>query len=182
MVSKCKCSEVAIVGEKESLTDFLGKGAKKKRESNCSLRPWFQPNWEQLEDVIPIRLWMTAISWVLTVSLSILKVEPLGLPPVVQQLRLHAPKAGSLEFDPWSRKIPDASGQLSPPATTTEPVLCNWKDPAGGNENPTCHNWDLAQPNKYINKSDDLKKQKTELFINANESVIDGGWGRGGGK
>ena len=29
MVSKCKCSEVAIVGKKESLTDFLGKGAKK---------------------------------------------------------------------------------------------------------------------------------------------------------
>ena len=28
-----------------------------------------------------------------------------------------------LRFDPWSRKIPHASEQLSPCSTTTEPVL-----------------------------------------------------------
>ena len=28
-------------------------------------------------------------------------------------------------FDPWSEKIPHASGQLSPCATTAEPVCCN---------------------------------------------------------
>ena len=31
--------------------------------------------------------------------------------------------AGEKEIDPWSRKIPHAAEQLSPCATTTEPVL-----------------------------------------------------------
>ena len=31
--------------------------------------------------------------------------------------------AGDMSFEPWSRKIPHATEQLSPCATTTEPAL-----------------------------------------------------------
>ena len=43
-----------------------------------------------------------------------------GTSLVVQWLRIHLPMQGH-RFNPWSRKIPHASEQLSPCATTTEP-------------------------------------------------------------
>ena len=41
---------------------------------------------------------------------------------VVQWLRIHLPMQGH-EFNPWSRKIPHAMGQLSQLSATTEPTL-----------------------------------------------------------
>ena len=41
---------------------------------------------------------------------------------VAQWLRIHLPSRGP-GFEPWSGKIPHAAEQLSPCATTTEPVL-----------------------------------------------------------
>ena len=41
---------------------------------------------------------------------------------VAQWLRIRLPMQGTW-FDPWSGKIPHAMEQLSPCATTTEPVL-----------------------------------------------------------
>ena len=42
---------------------------------------------------------------------------------VVENLPANAGDTGS---DPWSGKIPHAAEQLSPQATTTEPVCCNY--------------------------------------------------------
>ena len=41
---------------------------------------------------------------------------------VAQWLRIRLPVQGH-RFEPWTGKIPHASEQLSPFATTTEPVL-----------------------------------------------------------
>ena len=50
---------------------------------------------------------------------------------------------GHTEFDPWFRKIPHATGQLSPCTATIEPlclepVLCNKR--SHRHEKPTRHN------------------------------------------
>ena len=42
-----------------------------------------------------------------------------GASLVAQRERIHLP----MQFDPWSRKIPQATEQLSLSTTTTEPVL-----------------------------------------------------------
>ena len=42
-----------------------------------------------------------------------------GASLVAQWDRIHLP----MQFDPWSRKIPQATEQLSLSTTTTEPVL-----------------------------------------------------------
>ena len=47
---------------------------------------------------------------------------PLGTSLVVHWLRIHLPMQGT-GFDPWSRKIPNGTEQLSPCATATEPAL-----------------------------------------------------------
>ena len=41
-------------------------------------------------------------------------------------------------FNPWSEKIPHAVGQLSPCATTVQPVL---KSPGTTTTDPVCHNY-----------------------------------------
>lgn len=57
-----------------------------------------------------------------------------GGPPVK---RLSA-NAGDMGFNPWSGKIPQASGQLSPAAAVClEPVLRNKRSPS--NEKPAHH-------------------------------------------
>ena len=55
----------------------------------------------------------------------------LGASLVVQWLRIHTAMQRH-RFDPWSGKIPHAAGQLSPCATTTEPML--WSPPAASTE------------------------------------------------
>ena len=53
---------------------------------------------------------------------KVLRVEMnTGLPLVMQWIRIHLPMQGH-RFDPWSGRISHASEQLSPWATTTEPV------------------------------------------------------------
>ena len=51
-----------------------------------------------------------------------IKMGESGASLVVQWLRIACQCRGH-EFEPWSRKIPYAAGQLSPCTTTTEPVL-----------------------------------------------------------
>ena len=53
---------------------------------------------------------------------TVIKNLPTGAPLVVQWLRIRLPMQGH-GFDPWSGKIPHATEQLSPGATTTEPAL-----------------------------------------------------------
>ena len=48
-----------------------------------------------------------------------------------------------LEFDPWSRRISHASGQLSPLATTIEPVAA---EPGNCNYGPMCCNYWSSVP------------------------------------
>ena len=60
--------------------------------------------------------------------------DRLGASLVVQWLRIHTAMQRH-RFDPWSGKIPHAAGQLSPCATTTEPML--WSPPAASTE-PVC--------------------------------------------
>ena len=50
-----------------------------------------------------------------------------GTSLVAQWLRIHLPMQGRGHgFEPWSGKIPHAVEQLSPCATTTEPVSHNY--------------------------------------------------------
>ena len=50
------------------------------------------------------------------------KAPHIGISLVAQWLRVHCQCRGH-GFEPWSGKIPHAAEQLSPCATTTEPVL-----------------------------------------------------------
>ena len=65
----------------------------------------------------------------------------IGTSMIAQWLRLCAPNAGGLGSIP-------AQGTISPMRAATK--------------EPTCHNWDPAQPNKYINN----KKRKKENVWN----------------
>ena len=49
-------------------------------------------------------------------------VEKIKTSLVAQWLRIHLPMQ-KLRFNPWSRMIPHAVGQLSPNAASTEPEL-----------------------------------------------------------
>ena len=51
------------------------------------------------------------------------EVHDLRISLVVQGLRISCQCRGH-RFNPWSEKIPQAAEQLSPCATTTEPVGC----------------------------------------------------------
>ena len=50
------------------------------------------------------------------------KIPSVGTSLVAQLLRIRLPMQET-QFKPWSGKIPHAAEQLSPCATTTEPVL-----------------------------------------------------------
>ena len=61
----------------------------------------------------------------------------IGTSLVVQWLRTHLPMQGHM-FEPWSWKIPHAAEQLSPCATTTEPVHHTYRGCAPQLPKPVC--------------------------------------------
>ena len=80
--------------------------------------------------------------------LNIKKERKRGTSLVVQWLRICLPIQGH-GFDPYSRKIPHAKGQLSPCPTTTEPTCCNYGSPCAlepGLCNKRNHNNEMSTP------------------------------------